>query len=135
MVNNILLFLEIALFGRVVNHYALVICNHGPHPHPGGVPGIAVEMSGALTNVLPRQCGGNTRGLLCIDKKGSEMKNSRLRGKTASSGFTNEQSPQGRTFSGNLLDQKSKSPLFPRAGGPWLQMISTLQLAQLTRTN
>ena len=69
---------------------ALVISNHGP-PTPGGVPGIAVEMSGALTNVLPRQCGGNTRGLLYIDKKGSEMKNSRLRGKIVqiNSGFTN----------------------------------------------
>ena len=77
-----------------------------------------MEMCGALTKVLPRQCGGNTRGLLYIDKKGSEMKNSRLRGKTVhiSSGFTNEQSPQGRAFSGDLLDQKSKSPLFPRAG-------------------
>ena len=52
---------------------ALVICNHGP-PTPGGVPGTTVEMSGALTKVLPRQCGGNTRGLFYIDKKGSEMK-------------------------------------------------------------
>ena len=53
-------------------------------PTPGGVPEMAVEMSGALTKVLPRQCGGNTRGLLYIDKKGSEMKiNNRLRGKTA----------------------------------------------------
>ena len=87
--------------------------------HPGGVLGIAVEMSGALTKVLPRQCRGNTRGLLYIDKKGSEMKNSRLRGKKVqiSSGFTNQQSPQGRAFSGDLLDQKSKSPLFPGAGG------------------
>ena len=30
--------------------YALVICNHGPHPR--GMAGIAVEMSGALTKVL-----------------------------------------------------------------------------------
>ena len=34
-----------------------------------------------------------------------------------SSGFTNEQSPQGRAFSEDLLDQKLKSPLFPGAGG------------------
>ena len=34
-----------------------------------------------------------------------------------SSGFTDKQSPQGRAFSGDLLDQKSKSPLFPGAGG------------------
>ena len=42
--------------------YALVICNHGPHPR--GRAGVAVEMGGALTKVMPRQCGGNTRGLL-----------------------------------------------------------------------
>ena len=30
-----------------------------------------------------------------------------------SSGFTNEQSPQGGAFSRDFLDQKSKSPLFP----------------------
>ena len=53
--------------------YALVICNHGP-PRPGGGWGIAVEMSRALTKMLPRQCGGNTQGLLYIGKKGSEMK-------------------------------------------------------------
>ena len=44
-----------------------------------------------------------------------------------SSGFTNEQSPQGGAFSGDLLDQKSKSPLFPGSGGgggSWLQMTS-----------
>ena len=78
-----------------------------------------MEMSGALTKVLSRQCGGNIRDLLYIDKKGSEMKNSRLRGKIVqiSSGFTNEQSPQLWAFSGDLLDQKSKSPLFPGAGG------------------
>ena len=34
-----------------------------------------------------------------------------------SSGFTNEQSPQGGAFSRDLLDQKSKSPLFPGPGG------------------
>ena len=64
--------------------------------------------------------------LLYIDKKGSEMKNSRLRGKTVqiSSGFTNEHSPQGWAFNGDLLDKKSKSPLFPGAGGMWLQMTS-----------
>ena len=33
------------------------------------------------------------------------------------SGFTNEQSPQGGAFSRDLLDQKSKSPLFPGPGG------------------
>ena len=52
--------------------YALVICNHAPPPGPGEGRGIAVEMSGALTNVLPWQCGGNTWDLLYIGKKGSE---------------------------------------------------------------
>ena len=33
-----------------------------------------------------------------------------------SRGFTNEHSPQGGAFSGDLLDQKSKSRLFPGAG-------------------
>ena len=33
-----------------------------------------------------------------------------------SSGFTKEQSPQVGACSGDLLDQKSKSPLFPGAG-------------------
>ena len=56
------------------NCYALlVICNHGP-PSPGGLRGIDVEMSGSLTNVFPRQCGGNTQGLLYVDSKGREMK-------------------------------------------------------------
>ena len=35
-----------------------------PPPYPGGGRGIAVEMSVALTKVVPRQCGGNARGLL-----------------------------------------------------------------------
>ena len=43
-----------------------------------------------------------------------------------SSGFTNEQSPQGGAFSRDLLDQKSKSPLFRGPGGPWLQMTGAL---------
>ena len=47
---------------------ALVICNHGPQPRGG--QGIAVEISGALTKVLPRQCGGNARVLPYIGKKG-----------------------------------------------------------------
>ena len=36
--------------------------------------GIAVEMSRALTKVLPRLCGGNNWGLLYIGKKGHEMR-------------------------------------------------------------
>ena len=46
-----------------------------------------------------------------------------------SSGFTNEQSPQGGAFSRDLLDQKSKSLLFPGGGvgrGTWLQIIRAL---------
>ena len=40
------------------------------------------------------------------------------------SGFTNQQSPQGGVFSGDWLNQKSKSGLFPGVAGPWLQMTS-----------
>ena len=53
--------------------YALVICNHGP-PTPGGGRGIAVEMSGVFTFALSPQCGGNTRDLCYIGKKGGAMK-------------------------------------------------------------
>ena len=44
-----------------------------------------------------------------------------------SRGFTNEQSPQGGAFSRDLLDQKSKSLLFPGPGGLWLQMTIALR--------
>ena len=45
-----------------------------------------------------------------------------------SSGFTNEQSPQGGAFNRDLLDQKSKPELFPGpgGGGAWLQMTGAL---------
>ena len=52
---------------------ALVICNHGP-PTPGAGRGIAVEMSGVFTFALSPQCGGNTRDLCYIGKKGGAMK-------------------------------------------------------------
>ena len=48
-----------------------------------------------------------------------------------SSGFTNEQSLQDGAFSRDLLDRKSKSPLFPGAVGPWLQITSALVVAGL----
>ena len=54
-------------------YYALVICNHGP-PTPGAGRGIAVEMSGVFTFALSPQCGGNTRDLCYIGKKGGAMK-------------------------------------------------------------
>ena len=66
---------------------------------------------GALTKVLPRQCGANTRALFYTGKKGREMKRQQTAGGNGN-GF-NEQSPQGGAFSGNLLDQNTKSPLFP----------------------
>ena len=53
--------------------YALVICNHGP-PTPGAGRGIAVEISGVFTFALSPQCGGNTRDLCYIGKKGGAMK-------------------------------------------------------------
>ena len=58
-----------------------------------------MEMSGALTNVLPWQCRGYTRGLLYIGKKGREMNRYQAAGEN-SSGFTNEQSPQGGLLAG-----------------------------------
>ena len=73
-----------------------------------------MQMSGALTKVLPWQCGGNTGNFALYRQAAVEN----------SSGFTNEHAPQGGAFSGDLLDQKSKSPLFPELGGPWLQMTS-----------
>ena len=60
-------------FPGAVNTYALVICNHGP-PTPGAGRGIAVEMSGVFTFALSPQCGGNTRDLCYIGKKGGAMK-------------------------------------------------------------
>ena len=68
--------------------------------------------------------GGNTRGLLYIGKKGSEMKRYQFAGENSRFFFTNEQSPQGGAFIRDLLDLKSKSPLFPGPRGPWLQMAS-----------
>ena len=43
-------------------------------PLPRVRVGMAMEMSGALTKVLPWQCGGNTGGLLYIGKKDRKMK-------------------------------------------------------------
>ena len=74
-----------------------------------------MKMSGALTKVLSWQCRGNTRNSLYMGKGEVKRKDSRLRGGGGgggSSGFTNEQSPQCGAFSGDLLGQKSKSPLF-----------------------
>ena len=64
-------------------------------------------MSGALTTVFQRQCGRNTRDLLYKGKKDIVIKPT--------------SSPRRVTgaFSGGLLDLKSKSPIFPRAGGRW----------------
>ena len=62
-----------SMMGTCYNIYALVICNHGP-PHPGAGRGIAVEMSGVFTFALSPQCGGNTRDLCYIGKKGGAMK-------------------------------------------------------------
>ena len=72
-----------------------------------------MEVSGALTKVLPQQCGRNTPGLLYIDKNGRKMKILQAAGEN-SSGFTNESSLQGEAFRRDMLDQKS--PPFPGAG-------------------
>ena len=73
-----------------------------------------MEMSGALTKVLPLQYGGILRVCFIQGKMVVKLKDSRLRGKN-SSGFTNEQSPQAGAFSRDLLDQKIKISALPRA--------------------
>ena len=95
-------------------HFALVICNHGP-PGP-----IAVEMSGTLTKVATALRGKYPGFALYMQKRGMNKKQGAWEN---NSGFTNEQSLQGGAFSGALLDQKSKSPLFPGPGGPYLQLV------------
>ena len=65
-------FVSIHICNAIVCN-ALVICNHGP-PTPGEGRGIAVEMSGVFTFALSPQCGGNTRDLCYIGKKGGAMK-------------------------------------------------------------
>ena len=82
-----------------------------------------MEMSVALTKVLPRQCWGNTRVCFIYAKRAVNEKTAGCGGK--------QQSPQGGAFSRDLLNQKSKSLLFPGPGGPWLQMTSALCLHQV----
>ena len=53
-----------------------------------------------------------------IDKNGSDIKHNRLQGKTT------VVLPNGGGFSRALLEEKSKSLLFPGAVGPWIQMTS-----------
>ena len=72
-----------------VNLYALVICNYAPHPTP-----------------QPRGRAGDNHG----NERGFHG------GGGKSSGLANKQSPEGGAFSGNLLDQKSKSLLFHEGG-------------------
>ena len=73
-----------------------------------------MEMSGALTKVLPLQCPENTQGLLYIDKKGHEMKRLQAAGET-SSGFTNEQSLVG--LLPGICWTKSQSPCYSPGPG------------------
>ena len=73
---------------------------------------MAMEMSGALTKVC-HGSSGKYPGFGLYRQKGRESK---MRGEN-SGGFTNDQSPQGGAYSGYLLDQMSKSPLFPGGGG------------------
>ena len=74
-----------------------------------------MEVSGALTKVLPRQYRGNTQGLLYIDNKGSAGCGGGGGGKQQ--WFYQRVVLARWAFSRDLLDQKSKSPLFPVAGG------------------
>ena len=66
-----------------------------------------MEMSEALTTVFQRQCGRNTRDLLYKGKKGIVIK------PTSSPAESRGLLAGG----GGLLDLKSKTPIFPRAGG------------------
>ena len=70
-----------------------------------------MEMSGAFTKFLSRQCGGNTWGLLYISKKGREIKRYHAAGEN-SSGFTNKQSLQGGDKQGSA-GPEVKVPAIP----------------------
>ena len=77
-----------------------------------------MEMSRDLTKVLPRQCGRNTRGLLYIGKKGCEMKRHQAGGGGTAVVLPMSSPRRVAAFSRDLLDQKSKSLLFPGPRGP-----------------
>ena len=71
--------------------------------------------------------GGNSRDLCYTYKNGSACKTIQTAGENGG-GFTNWLSLPCGAFSRDLQDGKSKSPLFPRAGGQWLQMTCALQI-------
>ena len=83
-----------------------------------------MELSGALTIVLPWQFGVNTRSLLYICKKGHEGKESRLQWKTAVVLPMSSPCRVGPKFVWICLTKSLKDPAIPRAWGPWLQMTS-----------
>ena len=81
-------------------------------PYPRGRVGDSRGNEQGFNQSFATTVRGKYRGLLYIGKKASVGENS---------GVTNKRSlPQGRAFSRDLQDQKSKAPLFPRGGG-WLQ--------------
>ena len=72
-------------------------------------PGFALHRQKGLRNEKVAGCGGN------------------------SCSFTDKQSPQSWAYSGDLLNQKAKSLLFPWGGGGgrvWLQMTGALTQCQ-----
>ena len=86
------------------------------HPRAQGL-----EMRGVLTKgkTLTRQCGGTGLGSHQTNKAGSEMKTYLTLAEEISCGYSNQlslQPVQGSCVSGDLLDQKPKSQVFP---GPW----------------
>ena len=91
-----------------------------------GRAGIAVGMCLVFTFPLSLQSWGNARDLLYRQmKKSSVMCNiTNCGGKD--SDFANWLSLQCWAFCRDLLEEKSKHPLFPGARGLWLQMTSTL---------
>ena len=74
--------------------------------------GIAMEMCCVFLLHCPCSVGENAREL-CLQKWQWNVKHNRLQGRTATSWL----SPQYGAFNRDLLDKKSKSPLFPGAGG------------------
>ena len=76
-----------------------------------------MESSGALTKVLPWQCGGYTQCLLYICKKGYVWKDSRLWGKTAM--VIRKSSPRRvGLLAGICWTRQSQSPRYsPGLGG------------------
>ena len=94
----------------------LVICNHYPHPRASARAGDSRGNERGFDRSFAMAVRGKYPGFALYRQKGCEVTEKRQAAGENNSGFTNEQSPRGGTFSGDLLDQKSKSPLFHGGG-------------------